>query len=380
MQALVDYVPTDTIGAVLDRIEDPRIDRNKKYPLGEVLFLTLTAAMSGVDSWRGIQVFGISRLATLKKYLPFEHGIPSHQTIGRIFSLIKPSAFEAAFIACMEKISTKYVGQIIAMDGKTVRNSYDKSKGISAIEMVNVWSVTNGLALAQRPIPENGNEIDTVHQLLEILDIKGATVTLDAIHCQKSTVQKVLRNGADYMIALKGNQKNLLEAVRNYFEKETTPDGETDCFETTEKGHGRIESRKYLAHEVGDWLENRKEWLGLTSVGMVIANTMRQGVTRSECRFYLMSFAPDAKRFADCCRGHWAIENSLHWVLDVTFTEDASRKRKDHAPRNYALIRKFALNLLKKEKTKPFGPKYRKLCLTWEPDYLDKVLEAGGFK
>lgn len=248
MQALVDYVPIDTINAVLDRLEDPRIDRNKKYPLGEILFLTLTAAMSGLDSWRGIELFGNSRLAILKKYMPFEHGIPSHQTIGRVFSLINPAHLKPPLLHVWKK--------------------FQRSMSVKLLQ----WMV-----------------------------------------------------------------------------------------------------------KVGDWLENRKEWLGLTSVGMVIANTTRQGITRSECRFYLMSFAPDAKRFADCCRGHWSIENSLHWVLDVTFTEDGSRKRKDHAPRNYALIRKFALNLLKNEKTKPFGPKYRRMCLAWEPDYLDKVLKAGGF-
>jgi predicted transposase YbfD/YdcC len=311
--------------------------------------------------------------------MPFENGIPSHQTIGRVFSLIIPSAFEAAFIACMQKISTKYAGEIIAMDGKTLKHSYDKSKGLSAIEMVNVWSVTNGLVLAQRQVPSNGNEIDTVTQLLEILDIKGATVTLDALHCQKSTVQKVLRNGADYVVALKANHKTLFENVKNYFEKEALPYGEKDFFETVDKGHGRLEHRKYFVHEVGDWLENREEWLGLTSVGMVISDVTKNGISRSECRYFIMSIPADAQRFAVCCRGHWSIENNLHWVLDVTFNEDASLKRKDHAPRNYALIRKFALNLLKKKEEKGFGPKYKKMWAMMFEDYLNQILKLGGF-
>jgi predicted transposase YbfD/YdcC len=380
MFAIADYEETDTLNAVFDSLEDPRIERNKLYPLGEVLFLTLVAAICGIKSWREIEYFGTCRLLLLRRYMPFEHGIPSHQTIGRVFSLIKPSAFEAAFIACMEKFSTKYAGEIIAMDGKTIRNSYDRSKGLSAIHMVNVWSVNNGLVLAQRAVPSNGNEIDTVVQLLEILNIKGATITLDAMHCQKSTVQKVLRNGADYVIALKGNQKILHENVKDYFEREALPYGEKDFFETTDKGHGRVEHRKYFVHEVSEWLENREEWLGLTSVGMVISDVTRNGQTRSECRFYLMSIAPDAQRFAECCRGHWHIENKLHWVLDVSYGEDASLKRKDNAPRNYALIRKFALNLLHKNKEKRNKPYNRKTRAILDPDYVHEILQQGGFK
>lgn len=380
MLAITDYEEIDTLDVLFDSLEDPRIERNKLYPLGEILFLTLVAAMCGVKSWRDIEFFGNCRLFLLRRYMPFENGIPSHQTIGRVFSLISPSAFEAAFIACMEKVSIKYAGEIIAMDGKTIRNSYDKSKGLSAIQMVNAWSVNNGMVLAQRAVPSNSNEIDTVRQLLEILNINGATITMDSMHCQKSTVQKVLRNGADYVVALKGNQKTLFENVKDYFEKETLPYRENDFFETIDKGHGRVEHRKYFVHEVGDWLENREEWLGLTSVGMVISDVIRGEKIRSECRYFLMSIPPDAKRFAECCRSHWHVENKLHWVLDVSFGEDASLKRKDNAPRNYALIRKFALNLLHKSKEKRKKPFNRKTMAILNEDYLHELLREGGFK
>ena len=379
MLQIADYEELDTLNAVFDRLIDPRIERHKKYPLKEIMLLALIAALSGVDSWRGIELFGKVRLGLLRKYMPFQHEIPSFQTISRVFSLIKPRYFEAAFLACMEKISKRYANEIIAMDGKTIRRSYDKSKAISAIQLVNAWSVDQGLVLAQRAVPANGNEIETVRELLEILDVRGATITIDAMHCQKGTLEKVLRNGADYMVSLKRNQQSLHDQVEQYFSQEPLPYDEPHFYETYDKGHGRIEHRRYFCHEVGGWLEKSKEFLGISSVGMVLSEVTKDGMTRSETRFYVMSFSADAKRFAACCRGHWSIENGLHWVLDVVFEEDKSLKRKDHAPRNFSLLRKFAMNILKRDKTTKHGPKHKRLLMMADPSYLELALELSGF-
>lgn len=369
----------DKFNLLFSEIEDPRIDRHKMHSLEEIIFLSLVATICGYDSWRGMVLFGKIKIDLLRQYLPYPNGIPSFQTISRVFSLIKPTKFEQAFITFVKGIFDKKDDEIIAIDGKTLRGSFDKEKGQKSLHLLHVWAVKNGICLAQLPVDEKTNEITVVPQILDCLDIAGSTVTSDALNCQKDIADKIIQGKADYVLAVKGNQKTLSEAIEKHFEENLPQDSSHNFYETTEKSHGRVEHRRYYTLEVANsWLPQKGEWKGLSSVGLVISNVLRNSVFQSEARFYICSFASDVQRFATCCRAHWSVENSLHWVLDVTFDEDASRKRKDHSPRNFALVRKIALNLIKKDPDKKTGIKLKRMRAAIDPGYLSQLLVGQG--
>lgn len=371
----------EDLSEIFSGIEDPRIDRNKKYPLGEIIFLVLVGAIAGVESWRGLELIGNEKLLFLRKYFPYEHGICSHQTISRVFSLLSPKLFETVTINIFSQIFPNRENDIIAFDGKTLKGSANKSKGIPAIHILNAWSVKNGISLAQLEVDSKTNEIKAVPEIIDMLDIRGATVTVDALNCQKEIADKIVMAGADYVLALKGNHRLLHEAVISKFEEELPEEAKGTFHQVTEKGHGRVETRTYYSAELGDWIPNWTEWRGLKSVGVVMSDVYRKGTDSSEIRFFLCSFAPDAERLAEAVRGHWGIENGLHWVLDVVFREDASQKRTDHAPRNFSTIRKMALNLLKIDKTKGRTGPMKRIKAAMNNDYLAQVLQPlTGFK
>jgi len=357
-------------------IEDPRIDRTKKYPLSEILFLVLLGALMGVESWRGIEMVGLERLSLLRSFFPYENGVPSHQTIGRVFSLFKPKTFESFFSLFSSSITGSLDGKQIAIDGKTLRGSYDKASGQKALHILNVCAVDCGLSLAQLQVDEKTNEITAVPEMLEILDVKGANISVDALNTQKSIAEKIIKKKADYTLALKGNHKNLNEEVNFIFDTDRHEDL-IQSIETTEKGHGRVTNWVNKVIPVtNDILPVKSEWVGLKAIGRTETTTFRDGKETFEIRNYLLSYV-DAKKFATSARNHWAIENKLHWSLDVVFNEDGSRKRTDHAPRNYAVIRKLALNILRTNKDKLSVPLMRhKAALN--PEFLLSILEKTG--
>lgn len=362
-------------------IEDPRIDRHKKYPLGEIIFLVLVGAIVGVESWRGLELVGNEMLSFLRRYLPYDHGICSHQTISRVFSLLSPKSFEVVVASMMSKLFPDKSPDVIAIDGKTLKGSSNRAKGIPALHVINAWSVKNGISLAQLAVGSKTNEITAMPEILDMLDVRGSTVTSDALNCQKEIAEKIINAGADYVLALKANHPQLHEAVVSKFEEELPAETKQTFLQTTEKGHGRIETRSYYSAEVGNWLPNLGEWMSLKSIGIIMSDVHKQGSDSAQIRFFLCSFSPDAARLAEAVRGHWSVENGLHWVLDVVFNEDASKKRTDHAPRNFSLIRKMALNLLKFDKTKGRTGPMKRIKAAMNQEYLAQILQPlAGFK
>ena len=279
----------------------------------------------------------------------------------------------------MATLFPKADNEIIAIDGKTLRGSGDKASNKDPLHILNAWAVRNGISVGQMEVGSKTNEITVVPKLLEMLDVKGATITSDALNCQKEIAKKICESGADYVLAVKGNQDQLYQAIATRVE-DGLAETEGTFLQTIEKGHGRVETRTYHSIEAGEWLPTKDSWTNLKSIGVAISDVYKAGKNTAEVRLFICSFAPDAKRLAEAVRGHWAVENKLHWVLDVTFGEDASKKRKDNAPRNFSLIRKFALNLLKRDGTKGRTGPMKRIKAAINPSYLAEILlPLAGF-
>ena len=365
----------EELAVIFGQLEDPRIDRHKKFPLCEIVFLVLYSALLGVESWRGIELIGHERIDFLKKFFEFSNGIPSHQTIGRVFSILKPKSFESFFIKWTSIIYGQNHGKQIAIDGKTVRGSRDKAKDKEAIHLLNAYAVDGGITLGQMEVGAKTNEIKLVPEMLDALEIKGAMISVDALNTQKDIAEKITKSGADYTLALKGNHKILNNKVENLFLVSELPF--ENHLEDFEKLHGRETHRVYDVLSVDKYiLDETLDWKGLKAVGMVQTKNLKSEKS-TEIRYYLLSYS-DVNLFAKSARGHWGVE-SLHWSLDVTFNEDASTKRKDFAPRNYSLIRKFALNIMRPLKGKLSIP-LMKIKAAMKPEYLEKLLTDSGFK
>lgn len=370
----------EDLGVCFDRIEDPRIERGKKFPIEEIIFLAIFGALLGIESWRGLALLGNERLAELRQFFPFSSGIPSHQTLGRVFSILRPKSFEEFFVSWAANLNGSNEGKQIAIDGKALRGSFDTATKKKAIHILNACAIESGITLAQLQVDVKTNEITTLPEMLDSLDIKGAMISVDALNTQKNIAEKIISAKADYTLALKGNHKNLNEEARFLFDT-TKIDQAKSCdhhFEETEKNHGRITERKYdvIAVDLSN-LPQAAEWKGLKGIGRVSTASLRDGKETFESRFYLLSYC-SAELFGKAARGHWGVENLLHWTLDVTFGEDASRKRKDNAPRNYSLIRKFALNVIRQVKGKLSVPLVH-IKASANPEFLKKMLESAGF-
>lgn len=366
----------EDLAVSFDDIEDPRLDRSKKYPLNEIIFLAIFGALLGIESWRGLELLGEERLLFLRKFFPYKEGIPSHQTIGRVFSILQPMSFESFFLSYTALLCGPNSGRQIAMDGKTLRGSYDKASGKQALHLLHAHAVDCGITLGQLEVGAKTNEITTVPKMIDALDIKGAMISVDALNTQKEIAKKIIDAKADYTLALKGNHKNLNEDVKHIFD--TMPTADTSHLVEADKGHGRVTERVYDVIEVDKYnLSRAPDWAGLQGVGRVQTKVWKNEIETSETRFYLLSYC-DVNLFARTARGHWAVE-SMHWSLDVTYSEDASRKRKDHAPRNYSLIRKFALNMIKSVKGKLSVPLVH-IKSAANPDFLTAMLVKSGFQ
>jgi predicted transposase YbfD/YdcC len=356
-----------------EEIEDPRIERGKHHTLVDILVLAVLAVMAGADGWEDIEEFGDSKIDWLKKYLELPNGIPSHDTISRVFRSLKPAAFQAAFLEWCRELELATDLNLVAIDGKTLRRSHDRLAMKSALHLVCAWSVQNHLVLGQHAVDEKSNEITAVPKLLEMLALKGAIVTIDAMGCQKETAAQIVAAGGDYVLAVKGNQPTLHAALQEHFlalhEEDPLP---AACRQRTtrDRGHGRREQRYYYVTPVPKSLQDSAEhWSQLQSVGQVVSISWHDGRETSEVRHYISSLKPNARRFAAAVRGHWGIENSLHWVLDVTFDEDRSRIRKDAGPENFAHLRRFALSLLKQDSSRGSIRRKRKRA-AWNNDSL----------
>lgn len=364
-----------------DELEDPRIDRKKLYPLTEILFVVICASICGAQSWRDFVTFGEEKLDYLRRFLPFENGIPSKNTYARVFSILNPDEFKKCFISWIQSFQ-QALGNLIAIDGKTLRKSFDKANQQSAIHMVSAFASASKLVLGQQKVDDKSNEITAIPKLLELLSLTGMIVSIDAMGTQKEIANQIIDKKGDYVLALKGNHSTLHDDIRLFLEVEIgkTKDSKiTDSYEEIDKGHGRIEHRICYVSDQVDWLEQRKQWRNLKTVIMVESHVSIGEHKTIEQRYFISSLPAHAKQIAEAIRSHWAVENSLHWVLDVTLREDDSRVRKDHAPENMAMVRHIILNMLQntKKKFKDMSIKRLQKKAGWGDSTLDMILMAS---
>ena len=359
-------------------LSDPRSD-NKRHKLIDIITIAICAVICNADSFEHIAEFGHAKHEWLKGLLELPHGVPSADTFERVFSRINPEEFKNCFAQWIQAISELTKGEVIAVDGKTLRRSHDKGNAKSAIHMVSAWACANGLVLGQIKTHEKSNEITAIPELLNILEIRGCIVTIDAAGCQKGICTTIVEKQGDYVLSLKGNQGTLHDDVALFFQSQKHTGFKQipfDYHETIDADHGKIEIRRYWTTSDIDWLQGKENWQKLKTICMVERERQYRDKTQSETSYYIGSISDDAEQFAHAVRSHWHIENKLHWVLDVTFREDESRIRKGAAAENFAVLRHIALNMIKKETSLKKSIKAKRLRAGWDNNYLLKVLSA----
>lgn len=351
----------------------------------EVIFLQVLAVcgvICGADSWVEIEQFGQAKEQWLRKFLLLPHGIPSHDTFGRVLAWIDPEEFRTAFLNWVSTIQKITQGQVVAVDGKRLRRSHDGRLGKAAIHMVSAWASANRLVLGQLKTDEKSNEITAIPQLLKLLALKGCIVTIDAMGCQTNIAQLIVEGKGDYVLALKGNQGTLHNDVQDllaYAQEIDFREVAHDFHQTVAKNHGRLETRRHWTisePEFITFLDPKGKWAGLQSMGLVEAQRTIGDQTSTELRYYISSLPGDAAQFAHAVRTHWEIENKVHWVLDIAFGEDLSRVRQGYAAENFAVLRHIALNLLQHATSAKCGIKAKRLKAGWDEAYLLKVLSS----
>jgi len=357
-------------------LTDPRMARTRVHDLFDLVVVALCGTIAGADTWADIERFGHERLDWLRTFLRLEGGIPSHDTFGRVFALLDPAELVNCVTQWLEEIG-RDIGTHIAIDGKTLRGSFDTAAGRNPLHLVSAWATEARLTLGQVAVDGKSNEITAIPLLLELLDLKGATVTIDAMGCQKEIAANIVHKEGDYVLALKGNHEHLFHAVVDEFAQAAEADFDVPGLRrhvTVETSHGRKERREYLVMPALRHLPGFADWAKLTTLGMVLRTTEVDGKQTGEISYFLSSRPPKVKEFAKVVRGHWSIESQLHWVLDVTFTEDASRIRQRHAPQTSAVLRRLAVSILSADtlvKDSLRGKRYRAALST---DVLEKLL------
>jgi len=360
--------PSASILHHFSEIEDPRIDRQKKHQLPDIFFITLCAVISGADNWVMIEEFGKAKEEWFTEQLGLKHGIPSHDTFGTVFAALDTEQFSHCFSRWVLDIVELSKGEVIAIDGKTVRRSLDKASKKAAIH----WAHQNRLVLGQTKVDSKSNEITAIPKLLKRLNIQGAIVTIDAMGCQKKIAQQIVDQKGDYLLSLKGNQGELHDDVKIYFEGSK----QSPAVTTLNGGHGRIETRSLRVCSDIQWLRDRHpKWSQLTSILAVTSQREMRDKTEQETRYFISSLDDsDPERLIKAVRAHWSIENNLHWVLDVAFDEDSNRTRTGYSAANLSVIRHIALNLIKAEKSSKVGVKTKRAKAGWDNKYLLKIL------
>lgn len=373
--------PFRSIEAHFASVSDPR-GPNVLHQLFDILVIAICAVICGADGWVDIEQFGHQKLAWLKRFLWLPNGIPSHDTFGRVFAKIDPQEFQASFSNWVQALNEVFQGQVVGLDGKQLRGSKDGFLGKRAITMVSAWAADNHLVLGQKEVPEGTNEITVIPKLLRMLALEGCIVTLDALGTQTKIAKTIRKAGADYVLAVKDNQGKLFQDLQMLFEydqKRNFQDAPYDYAKQVSKGHGRLEVRECWATDDPEYLASVREvhkWQDLHSLVMVVAQRIIDQEITTTTRFYISSLPANAAQLLAAGRGHWNIENQLHWVLDVAFREDHCRVRKDHAPANLTVLRQMAVNLLNQEKTAKGGIAAKRKQAGWNEDYLLKVLSG----
>jgi predicted transposase YbfD/YdcC len=376
---------TDSVGSIdkhFGNLEDPRVDRTKLHKLLDILVIAICAVICGADNWEEVELFGQAKEDWFKSFLEMPNGVPSHDTFWRVFAKLDPQQFQQSFVSWISSVSAVTKGQVIAIDGKTLRGSHDKGLGRGAIDMVSAWAASNHLVLGQVKVDDKSNEITAIPELLKVLEVSGCIITIDAIGCQKDIAEAIIDQEAEYVLALKENHGRLYEDVVKLFD-----DLEASAFkayhysqdQTVNKNHGRLETRTcYIIadQQILRQLRDAPEWKGLQSVVKVQTRRQFGEEVSQNNRYFISSLVSNAQHVLNVVRTHWSIENELHWVLDIAFREDESRIRKDHGPENFAVLRHIAVNLVKQEKTQKASVKSKRLKAGWDEDYLLKILSG----
>jgi predicted transposase YbfD/YdcC len=369
-----------------ETLSDPRVDRTKDHDLIDVLIIAICTLLCGGESFNDMEDFGYAKHDWFKTFLGLRNGIPSHDTFNRVFAALDPQQFLDCFLGWTQSLRRAVAQEIVALDGKALRRALNKDQSVKYI--VSAWAESNNLVLGQWKVADKSNEITALPQLLRVLELSGCIVTLDAMGCQKKIAQEIIESDADYVLALKGNQETVHQEVKDFLDQalaetqKPRPRGAKlspaaaglAALETVEKDHGRLETRRYYQSSQLAWFADLEQWEGLKSVGMVEAMREVDGKTSVERRYYLSSLPVNIELFARAVRSHWGVENKLHWVMDVCFREDQSRARAGYAAENLATLRRLALNLLKREKTKKRGIRGKQLNAGWDHAYLLRLL------
>jgi predicted transposase YbfD/YdcC len=365
-----------------ENVRDPRVVGRCDHLLIDILTITILAVICGADDWTDIELFGKVREAWLRQFLELPNGIPSHDTFSRVFELLGRNQFAAGLLQWTQALQEATDSKLVAIDGKTLRRSHRKRGGLAALHLVTAWSSQNGLTLGQYATEDKSNEITAIPELLKMLNLKGCTVTIDAMGCQKEIAAGIRNRGADYVLAVKENQPHLYEDLQQHFnatleDEESLPARQRHS--TEENGHGRHEQRFYYSTPVPEVLRNHEAWRDIQSVGCAIGSTMRDGRETGLVRYFISSLKPNAKRLGMAVRRHWSIENSQHWVLDIAFREDDRRQQTRNGAANLATVRRLAVSLLRQDKTITRGAKAKRMVAALEPSYMLRVLKHADF-
>lgn len=381
----IQHVRLDEVAAYFDELEDPRSPINLRHPLVSVVVIALMAVLAGAGGPTAIAKWAKMKADLLLKVLDLPNGIPRKDVFRNVLALLKPAAFQACFMNWLQWLRTKASAAsgvkkpFFAVDGKTARRSHDRRKGLGALHAVSVWASDFGLSLGQVACAEKSNEITAIPELLRLVDIEGAIITIDAMGTQKAIAEQIVDSRADYVLALKANQEKLHQAVIDYLDKQSQnefADVEARIHSTTETGHGRQEKRIYVQMPVPDTLADLELWKGLKSIGLAMSICKREGKETVETRYYISSLPVRVKQFARAIRSHWGIENTCHWTLDVCFREDESRIRDKHVRENFAWLNRFVLSLLKQHPDRDSIVMKRRCC-GWNDDFLLEVLTGA---
>lgn len=375
----MEYHLSDSFVTYFEQVEDPRRQAGLRHPLLDIFFIAICAIIAGADDWVAIERFGNAKINWFKKYLPLKHGIPSHDILGNVFAALDPEQFAEAFTNWMKAVAE--VSDVIALDGKTIRHSFDKAVGKGAIHVVSAWCAKNHLVLGQVKVDDKSNEITALPKLIQLLAIKGCLVTIDAMGCQTEIAEQIVEQGGDYLLAVKKNQPHLYEDIEHLFKHATEENFMATGFDaarTVDKQHGRLEIRDCQVISDKTWLDylrGQADWKNLTCVVKVTATRSTESEKgKQESRYYISCRALTAEAALEATRAHWGVENNVHWVLDVVFDEDASRIRTGYAQQNLALMRRIAINMLNSEKISRQSLKGKRQLAGWDESFLERVV------